>query len=605
MRILRAGKVALIGLTLVAAFSTRPVSAADEKPSITVVLPGTDAVFNRVKFIFEVAGDNKGAGKLQETVELFLVGVDTTTPLGIRIYSTAEGLKSVYSVPAKPADFKKLLSNLWDLDVKTAPPPDVKLIRQVPAAKAALVKSLHLDEKTERLIFGLTEGILRFDGKEVHLSKHLAGVRAAKGGLPPALIKGHDLAILIDGHAQAPEERKKGFEKAKTELVGALTKGEKEDETAFDFRKAYNEHLYGEFERFFVEASRIQMILDLSTEKKDSAFEIEMEGLPGTPFHESIQQLSVTPDEFTGVSKTDTVLALSLNFPLDPMRKAFVGKASQLKRAIWKKAITDNDKLSDEQKQVDGDIIDVIFDVFDGAANLGILNGFARSWLNTNGSFTTVAAGKVPEGSKVKFEALLEKIAARGPANKVEMKVDAEADVEIHKATVADIPIDLPELLSKDEPIYVGLNGTSIWLATGEKSLDRLKKAISDARMCQPKVGPDADLVLNLGPWVGVLDSYRTRHPKVVAKPAEEPKKADDSKKKTAAKAEKKVEGMISGADLRKLALAAFKEGKDTMAVSLHRENEIVKLRVQNDEGSLRFIGRILSKIVKDNLEDE
>ena len=65
------------------------------------------------------------------------------------------------------------------------------------------------------------------------------------------------------------------------------------------------------------------------------------------------------------------------------------------------------------------------------------------------------------------------------------------------------------------------------------------------------------------------------------------------------------VEGLISTADLRKLAIEAFKEGKDTMTLSLERQDKIARLRVQFDEGMLRFVGKVASKFVKDNLEDE
>jgi hypothetical protein len=95
---------------------------------------------------------------------------------------------------------------------------------------------------------------------------------------------------------------------------------------------------------------------------------------------------------------------------------------------------------------------------------------------------------------------------------------------------------------------------------------------------------------------VEILNAYRKRNPATAA-PAG---KLDDAKKKT-----KKVEALISSADLRKLALEAFKEGKDTVTLSIHREEKLVKVKLKFDEGCIRFAGKVMSKFVKENLEDE
>ena len=77
-------------------------------------------------------------------------------------------------------------------------------------------------------------------------------------------------------------------------------------------------------------------------------------------------------------------------------------------------------------------------------------------------------------------------------------------------------------------------------------------------------------------------------------------KQEEKMKKKT-----KKAEGLISRADLRKLALGAFKEGKDTVTLSIHREEKQVKVKLKFEEGCVRFAGNVMSKFVKENLEDE
>ncbi len=554
-------------------------------------------MYKDLKLAFDLVDDSKGYNTLKETIETFLVGVDTTKPGGIRTFPTATGLQSVLSFPVKSdADFKKLLSNLWDLDVKTAPAPTPQLIRQIPPSVAQRMARLRL-ERNERLMFRLFDGFMRYESGQVSLGKQLEDVRLAKGPLPVDLVKGHDLAIWIDGLAQPPEKRKTAFEKAKTELIGALTKGDTETEAAFAARKSLTEHQIAEFERFFVESSKILIGWNVSAEEKQATLGIDMEGIPGTEFEKSVDLLGQSPDEFAGVSKDNAVFSLTVNFALDPLRQAFVKDISNLERKLLKKEITESEKRTAEEKAVDSDLVDLVFDLVEGTSMLGIANGFVRSWQNTDGSLSTVAGGRIPPNTKVKFDKMLDDIASRSANNKVEKKVETEGEIEIHKLTVPRLHTEFPEFVGNDGAVYVGTHEKTVWLASGEKGLEYLKKAIQEAQAAGPKPGPDLDVSLKLGPFVEVLNSYSAHHPTAAPTP---PGKSDDTKKKT-----KKVQALISTADLRKLALEAFKEGKDTVTLSIHREEKQVKLNLKFDEGCIRFAGKVMSKFVKENLEDE
>jgi len=585
-------------LASAAVFSNRAAVLADEKPSITVVFPSIDEVFKDLKLTFDLVEDSRGYTTLKETVETFLVGVDTSKAGGIRTYATPTGLQSVLSFPVKnDAEFRRLISNLWDLDVKTAPAPTPQLIRQIPPSVTQRLARLRL-ERNERLIFRLFDGFLRYEAGQVHMGKQIEDVRLAKGALPIELVKDHDLAILIDGLAQTPEKRKTGFEKTKTELIGALTRGESESEAAFAARKALTEHQIAEFERFFVESSRILIGWNVTDTTKDATLGIDMAAIPGTAFEKSVDLLGQTPDEFAGVSKKDAVFSLSLNFALDPLRQAFVKDISNLERNLLKKEITESEKRTPEEKSVDSDMVDLLCDVVEGTSKLGIANAFIRSWKNADGTLSTVAGGRIAEGAKAQFEKMLDDIASRSPNNKVEKKIETEGEIEIHKLTIPRLHDELPEFISADGAIYVGTHEKTVWLASGDKALELLKNAMQEAKAAGPKPGPDLDLSVNLGPFIDVLNAYRTRRPANTTTTAAA--KSDDGKKKI-----KKVEALISPADLRKLAVEAFKNGKDTVTLSIHREEKQVKVKLKFDEGCLRFAGKVLSKFVKENLEDE
>jgi hypothetical protein len=253
--------------------------------------------------------------------------------------------------------------------------------------------------------------------------------------------------------------------------------------------------------------------------------------------------------------------------------------------------------------------VELTFDVIDGIVNGGVINGFLRSWSNADDTLTTVAGGHIAEGARAKLEKMLEKFAARGPNNKLDSKVDSEGEIEIHKLTLNDIQQDFPEIIAKDGAVYVGIDERSLWLASGDKSLDRMKQAILEAKSAGPKPGPELALFLKFGPFVDFWNNWRTRNPKAAPAPVvAEPRRPNETRatRTSARTAERRpVEGLISTADLRKLAIEAFKDGKDTMTLSLERQDNVAKLRVQFDEGIIRFVGKVASKFVKENLEDE
>jgi hypothetical protein len=600
----------LLMLTPAAWSQTKPAGAIAEKPIITVASPGTDALFEDLKLVFDLAGDEKGFKTLKETMEVFLLGVETDKPSGLRLFSGGGELQYVLTLPVKDAAaLKELLLNMWDLDLRTEPPPTPAQATQVPKAVKLAAKKLML-AKNERMMFNIFDGYLRFEAEagQVHIGKELAEVRHAKGGMSTEFLKGRDLAVHIDGSIQSPDERRAAFAKAKKELIAGVTQGEKEEAAAFALRQALTEQQIGEVERFFADAAKIDIGWTTSVAEKNAKLAVDLSAVAGTSLEQSIDLLGQTPDEFAGVSAEGAALKGMINFPLDEMRKTNLQKISKLARDDLKQKVDVDEKLSKEQKQVDKDLVDLIFDVVDDIGSSGIFNGFGRVWSNGNGTLTLSGGVKVPSGSN--FVKILQTFAERGGGIKVELKAETEGDVEIHKLSLGDLQKDYPELLDKEGVVYVGTSANAVWFAAGEKGLDRLKQGIQEAKKTGPQPGPSVALNAQLHPLIEVLDKIRTRQkppqpPAVVEKKTVD-KKAGDKKGATAKKAEKKEPaGMLADLQLRKLALEAFKEGKDTLSFSLVREEKTVKLNMQLDEGILRLVGKTLSKFVKDNLADD
>ena len=161
---------------------TRSGDGTSAEPMATVALPSVKQFYSDLKLVFDLAGDEKGYKTLTETIDQFLIGVDTGKPGSMRVYSTPDGVRTVLSLPVKSeADYHKFLENLFDLDVKTAPAPKPSLASQVTKDVQNKLKSLKLDSH-ERIVFGLYDGFMRYEGGDVRFGETLEDVRMAGGG---------------------------------------------------------------------------------------------------------------------------------------------------------------------------------------------------------------------------------------------------------------------------------------------------------------------------------------------------------------------------------------------------------------------------------------
>src|SRR5579872_1217392 len=149
----------------------RPAGQSATKPILTAELPSINRGYEDIRFLFDLSKDQKGYETFKETLDAFIEGVEVDKPVGLRTYLEGGSLHTVASLPVRnEADFQKFLKNLWDLDVKSAPPPNAKLLPQVPRDVLAKTRSMKL-EKDERILFGLSDGFVRFEQGFVHLGQ--------------------------------------------------------------------------------------------------------------------------------------------------------------------------------------------------------------------------------------------------------------------------------------------------------------------------------------------------------------------------------------------------------------------------------------------------
>lgn len=594
-----------------------PAASAGGKPVITVVTPSIQSFYDDLEFLVkDLAKGPQEFDALKSTIDVFLEGVDATKPTGVQTYLTAEGLRFVITLPVdNDKEFKKFMTNLWDLDVKSYPPPTPQLLSLVPPMKRQAGQAAKM-AANERMLFNLADGFLRYDAaaKLVYIGQTLPDVRVPKGAIDISFLKGYDLAVHIDGAAQTTEDRKKAIESRSKKFLEQLTQGEKETKSEFELRKSIVEIQLMEIERFFAESSKILVGWTTSAKEKNGTLEIDLTGMKDSSLAKSIDQLGQAPDEFSGATKEGTAVAGNIDFPIDPERKAYAKTYIALTRN-WVKETVDAAEYSAEKKQLEKDIGEIALGIVDAVADSGNFNGFVRTWANGNGRLTTVAGCQLPDGAKIVD--ILSKVSDRLGKERVSMKVDAEGDVEIHKVLTKNLLKNYPELFDAEGAIFVGTSATSTWVAVGDKALDKLKQVIKDVKAAGAKPASPFELALKVGPLVETFDKIRSRQPaaapapKPAAAAAPAPAKAapgkKDDKKAAGSKTEttrprsaSEAKSLLTDIKARELAVKTLKEGKDTVTVTLVKNGQTAEVRVKIEEGILLFFGRTTAAIVKE-----
>jgi len=567
-------------------------AAAAEKPIMTAELPSINRGYDDMKFLFELANDEKGYQTFKDTLDAFIEGVQTDKPVGFRTYVSGGQLHTVASLPVKnEADFQKFLKNLWDLDVKTAPPPTPALLPQVPRDIQAKARSMKLD-KEERIIFGVTDGFLRFEQGHVHLGRSIEAVRVARGGMATNVPKGASLAMHLDGQTLSPADRRAAFEKSKEEFLSMPKREDFQTDADYELARAAMEYQLSKIELLFSESALLNASWTTSREKKNWQLDGEVTPAKDTSLAKDLAAVGKAPDEFAGVSKQGTAVWANMNMPVNPAvgkkLAAFAGQA----RGVAKDKIDKASGLSADQKVNDKDFADLISKVVEDVAGMSTFNGFVRTWPSGEGTLTTVGAAQVPDGQK--YRELVRKFRNQEQVG----DKSGSSGVEIHKITLAKWPQDYPELFDKSGAVYIGTADKAVWYALGPKALERLQQAAGEAKSGGEKSDSAIELHAELRPLTDLWNMIRSRQPEGAAKKVE--KTSEEKGRKRISRAASTVADL----NLHKVAADSFKDGDDKVSLSLKRKGDKAELSARFDEGVLRFAGKSLSKFTKENLEE-
>jgi hypothetical protein len=606
--------LALIAMTAAsrAQSDDRQTDAKGSKPVVELTIPSIKHTYDDLKLVFNLARDEKGYATFKETLDEFLVGVDAGSPCGVNVYMTKDGLATVVSAPVKDdAAFQKFVKNLWDLDVKSAPPPSPQMQRQVPKSVQDKLHSLK-PQAHEKLLFGLMEGALLYEHGYVHLGPSLEAVRMARGQKVEASEKGGSLSIQILGDVE-PARRHTAFEKSKQDILSRPKREDFNSDADFELAQAVVEYQLAKLELLVADASHVDAVYTVSREKKNSKFEAEVTPAANTPLAKDFSRFGQHPDLFAGVSHQNAVVSAAVNMPVDEALGKLMKVVAAKAHAAASARLDASSRLDANQVQVDKDFSNLIFQIATDVAGMDTCNGFLRTWSDSEGKLTTLVGTRISQVDKIRE--LLHKF-------KQSERVASIAGAETVKVTSAHRKKDAPELFDAEGSIFVATSDEAVWFALGPQAQERLGQAIQaaphgkdSAKESGKSTGqPAIELRAEMRPLAQVWDAIGTRHrPRPEAKPASSRKSKSDSKTTTKSdsgddtKADRKKAvsaSAVTDLHLHKIAGESFKEQDGHFDLSLTSEGDKAKIVITSDEGVLRFVGKVLSEFTKQNLAD-
>ena len=560
-------------------------------PEIHAALSSGDELLSDLKFLCELAGPQgvRGWKLLEPFLSEIFAGTDTAKPAIFDILLSPNGTDvranfPLQVIPNKPLG-AKFLGNLKTLGIDN---------------KRLAANSFQLGGGAKVVAGAAFNGFLRILPAPVNY----AAIAEKAAVLPPNLAdptkdkavaallsKKFDLGMSLknDKADEASiKARRTDFQKVRDELLAGLKQLPDTKAEVFAVEKAILEHNLSELDRFVAESSELSLGWTTDAAKKEARLDLELDAIPKSDLETSAKLLGQAPGMFSGVPRSENaIFSGRIHFPLDGLRKASAIGGIPLLRARSNVQIEDSKTHTAEQKAAQKTASNLWYDILLDGANEGVIDGFIEVSQAAGEKANLVFGLKAKDGMAVK--GILEQLPQMNAAYKVQFDVEKAGDHAIHAITLPDDNEDLELIFGKGIPVYIAAGSKAFWIAIGPKSLDLLKKAITDS--AQPNAALTNNfltLFYRVGPWLEVLEARRTRLDAIPS----------DVKLTEAELRSKK-----DRAAHRKLALEVFKEGKDSVETRLDAKNGHVSGTTRLEEGILKYIGSETAKFSNERLK--
>ena len=558
-------------------------SASAQTPQdarITISHPGFGSLKADLKSVLDLTlpAEQTQWENIEGYIDTFSIGIDDTRPVYVNAITGIKPNAILLWIPlsAKQQLFKEFRENLESLGYEvTRDAKDVTLYMLSQDAESGWIRVLS-NERYAALV--LTSDKTTLPGLKELILKAVLPTNKVVGSLDAELLNS-------DATAPAQAQRKAAFQEVRRVSMEAIQKRPSESATEFALRQLAVKQQMDEGERVLAELARgfLSLVLDKKTPGAPTAsLKLSASAIPGTSLDAAIQQINTQPDAFAGLAKfKDSALSGRLNHPVDPMRQAnFIAFLALTEQDMADRLKASKERTEDE-KATSLKVTTGVLDVIRSSINAGWMNGFVESVTDGKGDFTSVAAFSAPAAANL--TAVLPELANAGKGNLVEMNVDKQGDVAIHRIQLAEGYIDLVDrVFGAKKDLFVGVGPAHVWLASGLGGKEKLKETIAGLGAPQTTDHP-VHLEINCLPWVQRFE--------------------EAAKKDPPGKTPEELEIQREWARRRARAIASFQNGGDRIALDFYVKNGEVTGDLTLEHGLLRFAGKLMSAFSKANFE--
>lgn len=551
---------------------------AAQDATITISHPGFDGLKNDLKAVLDLTlpAEQEQWGNIEGYIDTLSEGVDQGRPVYVNIITGTKPNAMLMWIPLKDKQFQLFRDNLVSLgynvtrDNKDAnlfaldQDPEYGLVRLIPGT-------------------GYSGVILTSDKNALPVLKDLL----IKAVLPNGPVADSMVAELIntDETAEGQKHRREAYAEVRRVSMDAIKKRPEESTTEFELRRLAVENQMDEGERMLAEASKLSATLKLdktSPAALKASLIVSAKMIAGTSLDAATKQFGTQPDVFASIAKEqDSALSVRINHPIDPMRQenltAFLNAVQKDldARLVASKERSDTEKAA-IKKSTTG-----VLNVLQASIKAGWANAFVESVPDGKGGFYSIVAFAAPAAQDLNN--ILPELAAAAKGNVVEMNIDKQGDVAIHRIVMAEGVSDLfDRVFGVKKDIFVGVGSSQIWMASGLEAKERMKKTIGGLGAPAASTTP-LHVEVKLLPIMQRLEDIAKTDP-----PGKTPEEQD---------------GQRSRARTRARAIAAMKDGGDGASMTFKVENGEVTGDITLETGVLRWVGKMMSAFSKENLE--
>ncbi len=513
-----------------------PAEKVPEKPFAVVSVAGIERMLGALDFSFEAADRPEASEALTGFLERAgdLKGIDHRQGFGIMIY-----LSGIMPQPVgfAPVDKIEDMMKTVELGPFTTKKIDAENYELKGTGGSVFVKLVG------RYAF--------FSNQQERLDREFPD----PAPITQRLAKQYDIAAMVDLNS-LPEDQKNLLA---TLLRGSadanLQRRDGETEAAHRIRKAIGENHAALLEQVLRQAREVTLGWKLSAERRQAALELSVIAYRGTELETLLTELNATRTQFTNFLKGDAPLTFASTWKLDKRGKTLFDEIVQALAGTIPSATEANED----------DPIQQMFRAARADVESGGLDFAIRFLGEPKGPFVLVGGLKVTDGRAMEagLAELCTYLLETGKVDDIEVDVDKYQGIRVHRVDLISRDNDNDRIYGGKPSLYMGVDDKTLWIAVGgDEALPVLYEQIDKLAEPADKAVPGVPMqfVINMSDWMSLGEENDRRNR--VGRTFQE----------------------------------AFTRENSTMRIELRSIENGARLRLEWNEGFIRFVGMMLAR---------